>query len=305
MRKRVSRVLKVVSLVLAALALTAIFTIGLGVDRYARGLAIVMDTYASAINILFGALVDNVAEFLSGWAISWLSLHVEIRSHWKDVFTFMTLYAFADAAQFFGRKDADGDPAAATRRVPLGGEKRMAATSLVVGFVLSLAAAAIVGMTPLDRSWASTLTLVLAPVAALFLYWQAIALAHAAWNRWNYAQGTKQPLESFGRAFRLRSLYALRRCLGGAAFGLILAAILRAMGVAVPGMVALGLLTLGLGLFWIYRAWISPRVRAASVGAERRGLLTAHDNFRMGADIVIKVVAGGLLAATNAVVVAD
>lgn len=305
MSRRFARILKVASLVLAALALTAIFTIGLGVDRYIRGLAWVMDVYASVINVLFGALVDSVAEFLSGWAISWLSLHVDIRPHWKDVFTFMTLYAFADAAQFFGRKDADNDPAAATRRVPLGSEKRMALTSLAAGFMFSLAAAAVVGLTPLDQSWTSTLTLVLAPVTALFLYWQVVALAHASWNRWNYAEGTKQPIENFGQAFRIRSLYAVRRCVGGAVIGLILAAILRTMGVAVPGMVALGLLTLGLGLFWIYRARISPRVRAAPAGAERRHLLTAHDNFRMGADIVIKVAAGGLLAATNAMVVGD
>lgn len=305
MTRRISRVLKVVSLVLAALALTAVFTIGLGVDRYARGLAIVMETYASVINVLFGALVDTVAEVLSGWAISWLSLHLDIRPHWKDVFTFMTLYAFADAAQFFGRKDAEGDPALVRRRIPLGGEKRMALTSLLVGFTVSLAAAVVVGLTPLDRSWASTLTLVLAPVTALFLYWQAIALAHARWNRWNYAQGTKQPLEGFWQAYRIRALYAVRRCLGGAALGMILAAALRAAGVAVPGMVALGLLVLGLGAFWIYRAWISPRVRAAMNPAERRNALTSHDNFRMGADIVLKVVAGGLLAATNAMVVAD
>ncbi len=305
MKRRISRILKVVSLVLAALALTAVFTLGLGVDRYARGLAIVMETYASVINVLFGALVDTVAEVLSGWAISWLSLHLDIRPHWKDVFTFMTLYAFADAAQFFGRKDASGDPAAARRRIPLGGEKRMALTSLLVGFTVSLAGAVVVGLTPLDRSWASTLTLVLAPVTALFVYWQAIALAHAQWNRWNYAQGTKQPVEGFWQAYRIRALYAVRRCLGGAVLGMILAAVLRAAGVAAPGMVALGLLALALGGFWIYRAWTSPKVRAASDPAERRSTLTSHDNFRMGADIVLKVVAGGLLAVGNAVVVAD
>lgn len=303
MSKRVVRILKAVGVILATLALTAIFSLGLGVETYTRGLAVVMNAYSTAIGFLFGWLADLIAEQLSQLAISWLNLHLDIRPHWRDVFTFMTLYVFADAGQFFGRADTPGDPQAAARRLPIGNEKRMALTSFGVGFIMSLTAAVAVGLTPLDRSWGASLATVLAPVAALFVYWQAIALAHARWNRWNYAHGTGQPIEGFWQAFRIRSNYAVRRCLGGGAIGVVLVAILRVTGLAAPGMVALGLLILGLGLFWIYRAWISPRVKQATDPAERRERLTAHDNFRMGADIVLKVVAGGLLAITNAALV--
>lgn len=297
--------LKLLGAVLGTLALVAIFSIGGGVERYMRYLGAVMDVYASVIAFYFGWIFDLVVETVAGILVSLLRRYIEVGDHWKHAFTFLTLYAFADSFQFFGRKDAKAQDPTERRWLPISNESRMGLTSVVTGFCLALLAAVAVGMAPVDRSLGSGLVMIVASVGAIFLYWIVIALAHARWNRWNYAHRDKPPeaVEPFGYAFRKRAGFAVRRSLAGLVIGLVVFLIARKVSPApAPGLIALGVLALALGLLWIARA--VANASGDSLKARWRGARKNH-NYGMGRDIAVRVVLAAGLSLANAVIVAD
>lgn len=292
--------LKVVGFVLGVLSLVALFSLGLGVDRYVRWLARAMQVYASILDVSVGWLFDLVVGAVADWLVSMLGRYVEVGPAWKHVFTIISLYAFADSAQFFGRRDAPVQDRGAPRRLRVRREWRVGLVSVGAGFTLGLAAAVIVGLTPLDRSLGSGLITIGAAVGAIFLYWLALALAHARWNRWNFAQRVTpmEPVEPFGQAFRKRAAYAVRRSLIGAGIGVGIFMIVRTVSPApAPGLITLGALAFLLSGFWIYRAFQGPAGRPLR---QRWADARRNHNYGMGCDIAVRVIAAALLAAVNA-----
>lgn len=297
-----SRVLKIVGAVFGTLALIAIFSIGGGVERYIRYLDVVMDVYSAVIDFTVGWIFDLLVETLADMLVSLLQRYIEVGSHWKHVFTFLTLYAFADSFQFFARKDARIQDPDEKRRLPVSNEFRMGLTSVFAGFCLALLAAVAVGMAPVDRSLWSGLVMIVASVGAIFLYWIVIALAHARWNRWNFAHrnGLREAIEPFGRAFRKRAAFAVRRSLAGLVLGLIVFLAARTVAPA-PGLITLGALAFALGLLWVARSFTATP--GGSI-MERWRRARSNHNYGMGRDIAVRVALAAVVALVNAVVVA-
>lgn len=291
-RGSIGRLLRGAGVAVSALALVAIFSISFGVTRYAALLSMAMDVYGSTVGLLFGAMIDGAAEWLANRAFAWLDLRLTISPLWKDVFTLLTLYVFADSSGFLRRglapqTGADGRA-----------ELKMFAASVLAGFLLALVAAIAVGLTPLDSGWGGDAVLFGAPVVAVGLYWICVAAAHAIWNRENFRR-FRGVEETFGQAFRIRATRALVRSGAGLLIGTVLMVIFRLAGVPRPGLLALAILTLVLGLFWIYRA-TNPDDRSRPWRARLRSA-PGSDNFSMGLDMVAKVAVGGLLAGANAI----
>lgn len=288
--------LKVVGLFLGILVLAAIFSLGAGVERYVRQLAAALAIYGAVIDFCAGWLVD----LASTWLIELIRRYVPVGEHWRHVFTFLTLYTLADAFQFFARRDKPEQDPAARPLLPIDNEVRMGLTSFFAGVLLAVAAAAAVGMAPLDRSLASGLTMVGAAVGAVFVYWIVIALAHAFWNRWNYAQRVNPPqaVEPFGLAFRRRAMMAVRRSLGGLVLGMaVWGLVWRFTPAPAPGLIALGALAFALGGFWIWRAWDGARGEGSWLDRWRRA--GKNDNRGMGIDIALRVAGGAAVAVIN------
>lgn len=294
-RANVGRLLRGAGIAVSALALVAIFSLSFGVTRYAAVLALAMDAYGSAIGFLFGALIDRVAEWLANWTFAWLDVRLTVASVWKDVFTLLTLYVFADSSGFL-RRGLTPEPGADGKA-----ELKMFAASVLAGFVLALAAAVAVGLTPAGPGWQADAVLFAAPVIAVGLYWVFVAAAHATWNRENFRR-FRGVEETFGQAFRIRAARALVRSGAGLLIGAVLTAVFMITGVPRPGLLALAALALILGLFWIYRS-TNPDDRSRSL-RERMRSATGSDNFAMGLDMVAKVAVGGLLASANAIAIA-
>ncbi|MFN3535862.1 MAG: hypothetical protein ACK4Y4_00255 [Brevundimonas sp.] len=293
-RGGVGRLLRGAGIAVSALALVAIFSLSFGVTRYTAVLDLAMHAYGSSIGILFGALIDGAAGWVAEQAFDWLDIRLTIASVWKDVFTLLTLYVFADSSGFL-RRGLAPEPGADGKA-----ELKMFAASVLAGFVLALAAAIAVGLTPVDHGWQGDAVLFAAPVIAVGLYWVCVAAAHATWNRENFRlfRGVD---ETFGQAFRIRAVRALVRSGAGLVIGAALTAMFVIAGVPRPGLLALAVLALILGLFWIYRS-TNPDDRSRPL-QERMKSATGSDNFAMGMDMLAKVAVGGLLAGANAIAV--
>src|SRR5690606_1124602 len=131
----------------------------------------------------------------------------------------------------------------------------------------------------------SGVTMVVTAAAAVGLYWLVIALAHARWNRWNYAQrpgaDPGEPVEAFRPAWRKRAAMGLRRVLAGLALGLGVWWAVRTFTPApAPGLIALRGVAFAPGLFWIWRAWRKARGAAGRRGRQRRARATDNPGTR-------------------------
>lgn len=296
---RLAVALKAAGLILGVLALTAIFSLGLGVERYFQQLARALALYGAAVDWCVGWLLELGADLV----VRLIGRYVAVGEHWRHVFTFLTLYFMADAFQFWSREDAPRQDPDARPLLPIDNEVRMGLTSFLVGSViLALGAAVVVGLSPLDRSVVSGVTMVGTAAAAVGLYWLVIALAHARWNRWNYAQrpgaDPGEPVEAFRPAWRKRAAMGLRRALAGLALGLGVWWVVRTFTPApAPGLIALGAMAFVLGLFWIWRAWSKARGEGGWRDRWRRA--RANANLGMGADMALRVAGGAAMVLLN------